>query len=96
MKVLVIGASGHVGSYLVNALVKDDHEVYAVMRGNRKPYEYDENIWSKVKVFYMDRETLYTSDIFDEIMPDAVCDMIAYDVDGVKKILSKIKNDAFY
>lgn len=96
MKVLVIGASGHVGSYLVNALVKDNHEVYAVMRGNRKPYEYDKNIWSKVKVYKMDRETLYTSDIFDEIMPDAVCDMIAYDVEGVQKILSKIKNDAFY
>ena len=96
MKVLVIGASGHVGSYLVNALVKDNHEVYAVMRGNRTPYEYDEAIWSKVHKVIMDRETLYESDIFDKVMPEAVFDLIAYDVEGVKKILSKIKNDAYY
>lgn len=96
MKVIVIGASGHVGSYLVNALVEEGHEVYAVSRGNRQPYGYSEEIWRKVHVITMDRESLYKSDIFDEIQADVICDLIAYDVEGVKKVLSKIHNDAFY
>ena len=91
MKVLVVGASGHIGSYLVNTLVEDGHEVHAVMRGNKTPYEYKEEIWSKVNIIKMDRDTLCESDVFDEIKPDAVCDLISYDIDGVKKILAKIK-----
>ena len=34
MKVLIIGASGHTGSYLISALVKDGHEVVAVMQAD--------------------------------------------------------------
>lgn len=34
MKIVVIGASGHAGSYLVKELVKEGHEVVALMRGN--------------------------------------------------------------
>ena len=37
MKVLVIGAMGHIGSYLVDQLIERKHEVYAITRGNRKP-----------------------------------------------------------
>ena len=40
INVVVIGASGHVGSYLVKELVKEGHKVIAVMRGNRVPYGY--------------------------------------------------------
>ena len=58
MKTLVIGASGHVGSYLVKELVARGHEVIAVMRGNRQPYGYEESIWSKVQVVNLSRETL--------------------------------------
>ena len=95
MKVLVVGASGHIGSYLIKELVQDKHEVFAVMRGGRTPYAYEEEIWSKVKTLKMSREELCNSDVFEENF-DVVCDLIAYNVDDVKKILSKIKNDVFY
>jgi len=37
-RIVVIGGSGHVGSYLVPALVERGHEVVNVSRGSAKPY----------------------------------------------------------
>lgn len=96
MKTLVIGASGHVGSYLVKELVVRGHEVIAVMRGNRQPYGYEESIWNKVQTVHMSREELYSSDLIEKTNADVICDLIAFDLEGVKKIVSKIHNDAFY
>lgn len=96
MKILVIGGSGHIGSYLVRELVKDGHTVYAIMRGNRTPYGYEEEVWNKVNVVQMSRAELYESNLIEELNADVVCDLIAFDLEGVKKIVSKIKNDAFY
>ena len=96
MRTLVIGASGHVGSYLVKELVGRGHEVVAVMRGNRKPYGYEESVWDKVQAVHMSREELYQSDFIEKSGAEVICDLIAFDLDGVKKIVAKIQNDAFY
>ena len=37
MKVLVIGATGHIGTYLVPRLLARGHEVVALSRGQRQP-----------------------------------------------------------
>ena len=37
-RVVVIGATGHIGTYLVPRLVDGGHEVIAVSRGTRGPY----------------------------------------------------------
>ena len=37
-RVVVIGATGHIGTYLVPRLVDRGHEVIAVSRGTRGPY----------------------------------------------------------
>ena len=96
MKTLVIGASGHVGSYLVKELVNRGHEVIAVMRGNRQPYGYEESVWNKVQTVHMSREDLYQTDFIEKTDAEVICDLIAFDLDGVKKIVAKIQNDAFY
>ena len=36
-RVVVIGATGHIGTYLVPRLVDGGHEVIAVSRGSREP-----------------------------------------------------------
>lgn len=95
-KILVIGASGHAGSYLVPELVKDGYEVVAVMRGNRVPYGFDKKIWDKVQIINKDRNTIIESDFLDEINADVICDLIAFDLESVKKLTAKIHNDAFY
>ena len=38
MRIVVIGATGHVGTYLVPRLVRGGHEVVALSRGEREPY----------------------------------------------------------
>src|SRR4051794_41809400 len=38
MRVVVIGATGHIGSFLVPRLVRAGHDVVAVSRGERAPY----------------------------------------------------------
>ena len=96
MKIIAIGASGHVGSYLVKELVKEGHEVVAVMRGSRVPYGYKQSIWDKVKVVNISRQDLYESDFIEKENADVICDLIAFDLDGVQTIVSKIKNNAFY
>ena len=96
MKVLVIGASGHVGSYLVKELIKENYEVYAVMRGNRTPYGWTEDDFNKVTVINKSREDLYDGNIINQINADVICDLIAYNLDHVNGIIKNIKNNAFY
>ena len=38
-RVVVIGATGHIGTYLVPRLVRGGHEVIAMSRGTRDPYQ---------------------------------------------------------
>jgi uncharacterized protein YbjT (DUF2867 family) len=37
-RIVVIGATGHVGTYLVPRLVRAGHDVVALSRGEREPY----------------------------------------------------------
>jgi uncharacterized protein YbjT (DUF2867 family) len=39
MRVVVIGGTGHVGTYLVPRLVARGHEVVVFSRGQRRPYQ---------------------------------------------------------
>jgi nucleoside-diphosphate-sugar epimerase len=55
MRVLVIGATGHIGSYLVPRLVEDGHEVVAMSRGARRPYV-DHPAWQQVSSVAVDRD----------------------------------------
>ena len=96
MKIVVIGASGHTGSYLITELVKDGHEVVAVMRGNRTPYGWSEETFEKISVLKMDRDTFIDEARLTKLNPDVICDLIAYDLESVQKITSQIKNNAFY
>ncbi|WP_270333883.1 NAD-dependent epimerase/dehydratase family protein [Ligilactobacillus acidipiscis] len=49
MKIVVIGAYGHIGSYLVPKLVKNNNEVIAVSRGKHQPYTQDSS-WKKFSI----------------------------------------------
>ncbi len=44
-KVLVIGGTGHIGSYLIPSLVAKDYEVVVFSRG--KTAAYPEGFWEK-------------------------------------------------
>lgn len=53
MRVVVIGGTGHVGTYLVPCLVYAGHETVVVSRGSRRPYRDDaawRDVWLRVQV----------------------------------------------
>ena len=56
-KVVVIGATGHIGSFLVPRLVEAGHAVVAVSRGKRAPYVASK-LWDAVERADLDRDAL--------------------------------------
>ncbi len=81
MKIVVIGGSGHVGTYLVPRLVAAGHVVVNVSRGQREPYQ-PHAAWSRVTRVPLDRAAEEARGSFGsriaELAPDAVIDMICF------------------
>ncbi|GAA0946015.1 NAD-dependent epimerase/dehydratase family protein [Virgisporangium aurantiacum] len=71
--VVVIGATGHVGTYLVPRLVRAGHDVIAVSRGLREPYRPDE-AWADVRRVVLDRDEL--ADAFPAAVADLKADVV--------------------
>ena len=59
----MIGATGHVGSYLVPRLVRGGHEVVALSRGARDPYVSAPE-WRRVERVVVDREAEDAAGVF--------------------------------
>ena len=80
-RVLVIGATGHVGTYLVPRLVLAGHEVVALSRGKREPYRSAPE-WRSVRRVAVDREAEDAAGTFGdriaELRPDAVVDLLCF------------------
>jgi nucleoside-diphosphate-sugar epimerase len=82
MKILVIGGTGHIGSFLVPTLVKDGHEVVVVTSG-RKPVP-DTPVWHKVKYIkgnYKRSDPAWAS-LVAGVAAEAVVDIPGTDVPG--------------
>ncbi len=81
MRIVVLGATGHVGSYLVPRLVAAGHEVVAASRGTREPYHPDP-AWDVVERVVLDREATdaggtTATDVLAH-RPDVVVDMVCF------------------
>jgi nucleoside-diphosphate-sugar epimerase len=74
-RVVVIGATGHIGSYLVSRLVRGGHDVFALSRGTREPYHASPQ-WDLVTRVTVDREEQDAEGIFGArvaaLRPDVV------------------------
>ncbi|NHT77736.1 NAD-dependent epimerase/dehydratase family protein [Rhizobiaceae bacterium CRRU44] len=80
-RVIVIGATGHVGTYLVPTLVEAGYEVVAISRGVAEPYQ-PHTAWRHVERLQMDREALERAGTFGKdilsLKPDIVIDRICF------------------
>ena len=80
-RVVVIGATGHIGSYLVPRLVRAGHQVVAVSRGERQPY-HEAVEWRSVQRVEADRAAEDVAGVFGQriaaLQPDAVVDLICF------------------
>ena len=68
----MIGATGHVGTYLVPRLVRAGHEVVALSRGEREPYRPAPE-WRSVRRVVVDREAEDAAGTFGEAVVDMLC-----------------------
>lgn len=89
MKIVVIGGTGHVGTYLVPGLVTAGHEVISVSRQKRKPYT-DHASWADVKQLVIDRDEEDRKKTFGKkiakLSPDVVIDMICFTPESARLI----------
>ncbi len=91
MKAVVIGAYGHIGTYLVPMLIEGGYEVTAISRGLSKVYE-DNPAWGKAVSVKMDRgrEPGFAQKIAD-MQADVVVDLINFDISETKKMAEALK-----
>lgn len=94
MRIVVIGATGHVGGYLVPRLVRAGHDVVAVSRGRREPYRADE-AWASVRRVDADREAEDAAGTFGEriadLQPDVVVDMICFTQASAEQLVDALR-----
>ena len=80
-RVVVIGATGHIGSYLVPRLVRGGHEVIAMSRGLRDPYHASAE-WDAVARVSVDRDAEDAAGTFAArvaaLRPGVVIDLVCF------------------
>ena len=93
-RVVVIGATGHIGTYLVPRLVDRGHEVIAVSRGTRGPYHASPQ-WDAVTMVTADREAEEAAGMFGRRMaalhPDAVIDLICFTPGSARQLVEELR-----
>jgi nucleoside-diphosphate-sugar epimerase len=89
-RVVVIGATGHVGTYLVPRLVRGGWEVIALSRGEREPYQPAPE-WRAVRRVTADRETADLPERVAAFEADAVIDMICFTADSARALVEALR-----
>jgi nucleoside-diphosphate-sugar epimerase len=93
MRIVVIGGTGHVGTYLVPRLVHDGHEVISVSRSRRMPYKSDET-WKSVRTIVIDRNNAEKDGSFGKqilvLKPDIVIDMICFTPESARALVEEL------
>jgi nucleoside-diphosphate-sugar epimerase len=89
MRVIVIGGTGHIGTYLVPELVLAGHEVVVLSRGRREPYR-SSGAWRRVEVVTVDRDAEEAAGTFGQrvrdLRADVVIDLICFTEDSARQL----------
>lgn len=93
MRVVVIGGSGHIGSYLTPRLAEAGHTVLCVSRGQRQPYV-DHHAWRTVERVALDRASEESAGRFGsrirELEPDCVIDLTSYTLESTVQLVEAL------
>jgi nucleoside-diphosphate-sugar epimerase len=96
MRVVVIGGSGHVGTFLVPRLVRAGHEVVNVSRGRRSSYT-DDSAWQDVRQVTADRAAEDHEGTFPgriaALRADAVIDLICFTLDSATALVERLRGE---
>ncbi len=93
MRIVIIGGTGHVGTYLVPRLVEAGHEVINISRGGHEPYR-PHAAWQSVQQVVADREAEEKEGTFGQrvldLQPDVVIDMICFTLDSARQLVAAL------
>jgi nucleoside-diphosphate-sugar epimerase len=94
VRVVVVGGSGHVGTYLVPRLVEAGYEVVSISRGQSEPYQ-AHPAWEVVEQVALDREAEEAAGTFGErvlaLEPDVVIDMICFTQESARQLVEPLQ-----
>jgi nucleoside-diphosphate-sugar epimerase len=94
MRVIVIGGTGHVGTYLVPNLVEAGHEVVVLTRGKREPYQ-PHAAWKSAQKIVVDRAAEEAAGAFGQrlrdLNPDVVIDMICFKPESARHLVEALR-----
>ncbi|HLO29261.1 MAG TPA: NAD-dependent epimerase/dehydratase family protein [Anaerolineales bacterium] len=96
MRIVMIGGSGHVGTYLVPRLVEAGHEVVNITRGQREPY-HAHPAWRAVQNVVVDRGAEDEQGVFGRrvraLEPDVVMDMICFTEASARQLVEALRGE---
>lgn len=94
MKTVIIGGTGHVGTYLVPRLVEAGHDVICITRGSSQPY-LSHSAWQQVEQVVIDRTQAEQAGTFGQqiadLEPDIVIDMICFTLESCQQLVEALK-----
>jgi nucleoside-diphosphate-sugar epimerase len=94
VRVVVIGGTGHIGTFLVPRLVSAGHDVIVASRGKREPY-LPNSAWNSVEHIEIDREAEDEAGTFASrvaaLHADAVVDLICFTPESAQKLIDALK-----
>jgi nucleoside-diphosphate-sugar epimerase len=99
MRVVVIGGTGHIGTYLVPRLLQAGHSVVNVSRGGSAPYS-DPGIWSFVEKATIDRGAEDRAGSFGRriaaLRPEVVIDLICFTRDSARLMVEALSGKVLH
>ena len=94
MRIVVIGGSGHIGTYLVPRLVAAGHEVISISRGDREPYQ-SHAAWRSIQQIRIDRAQAERSGSFGrqiaDLRAEVVIDLICFTLDSAQHLVEELR-----
>lgn len=93
MKIVIIGGTGHIGTYLIPRLVKMGHEAICVSRKKSKPYN-ESTLWEFVEQITIDRTKAERQGVFGsqikELKADIIIDLICFTPESASMIAESL------
>jgi nucleoside-diphosphate-sugar epimerase len=94
MRIVIIGGTGHVGSFLVPRLVRSGHSVVSLSRGERRPYV-DDPAWEQVEQIGVDRTAEDAANTFAgrvaNLGPEVVIDMLCFTTTSAAQLVEGLR-----
>lgn len=96
MRTVVIGGSGHIGTFLIPRLVRAGHDVVSISRGQRSSYAADAT-WQEVRHVVADRAAEDREGTFGDrvagLRPDVVIDLICFTLHSATALVERLRGE---